>query len=377
MKHKTPKQTDAFAQLRTKIFWSTIGLVAAAVCGIYLLYTLLLKGNFANWIVTAYQKIFQLDYYAARTLYQWSFRNYIELVFMGGVALIFLAAFRIYLRWFTKYFAQINNAIDSLVSERTAEVSLSPELSAIEKKINTVKHTLEKQRLDARIAEQRKNDLIVYLAHDLKTPLASVIGYLNLLHDEQQISDGLREKYLGVSLEKAERLEDLINEFFEIAKYSLSEITLQYGTINVTRLLEMLLFEFKPMLREKNLSCELEGEKDICIRCDADKMQRVFDNLLRNAVLYSFAGTQITIAVSRQEEEIAVSFTNYGEEIPEEKLERIFEQFYRLDAARSTSSGGAGLGLAIARRIVTLHGGTITAQSADGRVTFVVTLPVS
>ncbi len=377
MKHKTPKQTDAFAQLRTKIFWSTIGLVAAAVCGIYLLYTLLLKGNFANWIVTAYQKIFQLDYYAARTLYQWSFRNYIELVFMGGVALIFLAAFRIYLRWFTKYFAQINNAIDSLVSERTAEVSLSPELSAIEKKINTVKHTLEKQRLDARIAEQRKNDLIVYLAHDLKTPLASVIGYLNLLHDEQQISDGLREKYLGVSLEKAERLEDLINEFFEIAKYSLSEITLQYGTINVTRLLEMLLFEFKPMLREKNLSCELEREKDICIRCDADKMQRVFDNLLRNAVLYSFAGTQITIAVSRQEEEIAVSFTNYGEEIPEEKLERIFEQFYRLDAARSTSSGGAGLGLAIARRIVTLHGGTITAQSADGRVTFVVTLPVS
>lgn len=377
MKHKTPKQTDAFAQLRTKIFWSTIGLVAAAVCGIYLLYTLLLKGNFANWIVTAYQKIFQLDYYAARTLYQWSFRNYIELVFMGGVALIFLAAFRIYLRWFTKYFAQINNAIDSLVSERVAEVSLSPELSAIEKKINTVKHTLEKQRLDARIAEQRKNDLIVYLAHDLKTPLASVIGYLNLLHDEQQISDGLREKYLSVSLEKAERLEDLINEFFEIAKYSLSEITLQYGTINVTRLLEMLLFEFKPMLREKNLSCELEGEKDICIRCDADKMQRVFDNLLRNAVLYSFAGTQITVAVSRQEEEIAVSFTNYGEEIPKEKLERIFEQFYRLDAARSTSSGGAGLGLAIARRIVTLHGGTITAQSADGRVTFVVTLPVS
>ncbi len=377
MKHKTPKQTDAFAQLRTKIFWSTIGLVAAAVCGIYLLYTLLLKGNFANWIVTAYQKIFQLDYYAARTLYQWSFRNYIELVFMVGVALIFLAAFRIYLRWFTKYFAQINNAIDSLVSERAAEVSLSPELSAIEKKINTVKHTLEKQRLDARIAEQRKNDLIVYLAHDLKTPLASVIGYLNLLHDEQQISDGLREKYLSVSLEKAERLEDLINEFFEIAKYSLSEITLRYGTINVTRLLEMLLFEFKPMLREKNLSCELEGEKDICIRCDADKMQRVFDNLLRNAVLYSFAGTQITVAVSRQEEEIAVSFTNYGEEIPKEKLERIFEQFYRLDAARSTSSGGAGLGLAIARRIVTLHGGTITAQSADGRVTFVVTLPVS
>lgn len=377
MKHKTPKQTDAFAQLRTKIFWSTIGLVAAAVCGIYLLYTLLLKGNFANWIVTAYQKIFQLDYYAARTLYQWSFRNYIELVFMVGVALIFLAAFRIYLRWFTKYFAQINNAIDSLVSERAAEVSLSPELSAIEKKINTVKHTLEKQRLDARIAEQRKNDLIVYLAHDLKTPLASVIGYLNLLHDEQQISDGLREKYLSVSLEKAERLEDLINEFFEIAKYSLSEITLRYGTINVTRLLEMLLFEFKPMLREKNLSCELEGEKDLCIRCDADKMQRVFDNLLRNAVLYSFAGTQITVAVSRQEEEIAVSFTNYGEEIPKEKLERIFEQFYRLDAARSTSSGGAGLGLAIARRIVTLHGGTITAQSADGRVTFVVTLPVS
>lgn len=371
------KKTDAFAQFKAKLFWRTVGLIAAAMAGVHLLYMLFLKGHFADWIVAVYQRLFQMDYETARNLYQWSFRNYMELWFLIGVVLIFIAAFRIYLNGFTKYFMEIDRGMDNLVNERAAEVSLSPELAMIEKKINTIKHTLEKQRLDAQLAEQRKNDLIVYLAHDLKTPLASVIGYLNLLRDERQISDELREKYLGVSLEKAERLEDLINEFFEIAKYSLSEITLQYSTVSLTRLLEMLLFEFEPMLQENNLRCKLEIAEELSIRCDADKLQRVFDNLLRNAVLYSYAGTQITIAVTRQDEQAIILFANHGDTIAQDKLERIFEQFYRLDAARGTHGGGAGLGLAIARRIVLLHGGTITAKSADEKIEITVTLPVS
>ena len=112
----------------------------------------------------------------------------------------------------------------------------------MERKLNTIKHMIEQQKNDMLAAEQRKNDLIMYLAHDLKTPLASVIGYLNLLRDEGQIADTLREKYLSISLDKAERLEDLINEFFEISKYNLTTISLQYSTINLKRLLEMLLY---------------------------------------------------------------------------------------------------------------------------------------
>ena len=131
------------------------------------------------------------------------------------------------------------------------------------------------------------------------------------------------------------------------------------------------------MLNEKNLKCNFHVPENIIMRCDADRMQRIFDNLLRNAVIYSFNGTDINITVTRQEENVMISFTNHGDTIPAEKLERIFEQFYRLDASRSTSSGGAGLGLAIAKQIVELHHGTIQARSQDEVIEFEVVLPVS
>jgi len=177
-------------------------------------------------------------------------------------------------------------------------------------------------------------------------------------------------------MDKAERLEDLINEFFEISKFNLSNITLQYSRISLTRLIEMLLYEFQPMLHEKNLNCNLVVPEDIMLRCDADKIQRVFDNLLKNAVIYSYEGTEIDIAVTRQGEKAEIIFTNHGDTIPKEKLERIFEQFYRLDVSRSTSIGGAGLGLAIAKQIVELHKGTVTAASENETATFKVILPV-
>jgi len=298
-----------------------------------------------------------------------------EIFLFIGIILVFFFIFYFYLRWFTKYFGEINHGIDALIEEGAEEVSLPAELRAIEKKINTIKHTLEKRKLDAQLAEQRKNDLVVYLAHDLKTPLTSVIGYLTLLRDERQISEELREKYISISLDKAERLEDLINEFFEITRFNLSDIILQYSRVNLTRLLEQLAFEFKPMLLEKNLTCNLEAEPDIIIRCDAGKMQRVFDNLLRNGVYYSFFDSAIDITVVQGDGEIIIRFVNYGNDIPKEKQERIFEQFFRLDTARGSNSGGSGLGLAIAKEIVELHQGTITVQSEDERIEFTVTIP--
>lgn len=296
---------------------------------------------------------------------------------MLAVLAVFLIVLRIYLKSFTKYFNEINRGIDALIDENAGSVTLSPELVATEKKINYIKHTLEQRTLAAQAAEQRKNDLVVYLAHDLKTPLTSVIGYLTLLRDENRISEDLREKYLSISLEKAEHLEDLINEFFEITRFNFSNITLEYSRVNLTRLLEQLTYEFKPMFLEKNLKCVLETAQDTMIRCDVNKMQRVFDNLLKNAVNYSFDGTSIHIIATQEENTLRIKFTNSGNTISKEKLERIFEQFYRLDTARSSKSGGAGLGLAIAKEIVELHNGSITAESENETVSFQVVLPVS
>ena len=351
------------------IMLSAIGLIFA-------LYIFVLHGNFANFWVSLFIVMFDMDYYQALDLYQYTFRNNMEMIFLLTIVMTFFIIFRIYLNRFTRYFIELNDGMDSLINENTSEISLSPELLPMERKLNTIKHEIEKQKVNMQTEEQRKNDLIMYLAHDLKTPLASVIGYLNLLHDEKLISDELREKYIAISLDKAEHLEELINEFFEIARFNLSDIILQYSRINLSRLLEQLVFEFNPMFLEKNLRCKTDIPEDVMLKCDADKIQRAFDNLLRNAVIYSFNNSVIAITANCQEHDVIIRFVNHGNTIPAEKLERIFEQFYRLDTARSTESGGAGLGLAIAKEIIELHKGTIAAKSGEEIIEFIVTLPV-
>ena len=374
MKNRANKE---FRQFRVKILFLTVTLLLIAVVFIYAIYSFVLHGNFANWTVALFQRIFLMDYEAAYKFYQQTFRNHMDFFILLSIVAVFALTFHVYLGWFTGYFAQINRGMDALIQEKAMEISLPGELYSIERKMNAAKHTIERQKQDMRIAEQRKNDLVMYLAHDLKTPLASVISYLSLLRDQGQIPEELREKYLSISLDKAQHLEELINEFFEIAKFSLSDVTLQYSRINLTRLLEQLIYEFRPMLDDKKLECRLCMDEEVMLKCDAGKIQRVFENLLRNAVTYSYQGTEIHILADCHEDSLVIRLENHGSTIPEEKLERIFEQFYRLDGGRSTAgAGGAGLGLAIARQIVTLHGGTITAKSEDERTSFLITLPV-
>lgn len=275
------------------------------------------------------------------------------------------------------YLDEVIDAAESLAEPTSEPIALSAVMMHTENQLNRAREKALNNARIAKEAEQRKNDLVVYLAHDLKTPLTSVIGYLTLLRDENQISEELRKKYLGISLDKAEHLEDLINEFFEITRFNLSDITLEYSRVNLTRMLQQLTYEFRPMLLEKNLECRLEIPPDMMIKFDVNKMQRVFDNLLRNAVNYSFDNSIIHIAAKQVDGNLSISFANGGDTIPPEKLERIFQQFYRLDTARSSRSGGAGLGLSIAKEIVELHGGTLQAASENDIIEFTITLPIS
>ncbi len=266
---------------------------------------------------------------------------------------------------------------DSILLEKDIAEAFPEEYDEIASQIAQIKTQMQIHEQMLREETTRKNDLILYLAHDLKTPLASVIGYLNLLRDERNISEDLQERYLSISLSKAERLEDLINEFFDIARFNLTDISLQYGKINLTRLLEQLVYEFRPIFLEKHLTCHLQAPEDLMLRCDANKIQRAFDNLLRNAAIYSDPDTEVEIIVDPEPKNVVIQFRNHGDPISKENLERIFEQFYRLDMSRSTSSGGAGLGLAIAKKLIVLHQGTITAHCEEDLITFTVTLPLS
>lgn len=268
------------------------------------------------------------------------------------------------------------DSIDTVFKKGEAMVKLPAEFLDTENKLNAIRNENIRNEQLAKEAEQRKNDLVVYLAHDLKTPLTSVIGYLTLLRDEPQISGELRAKYLEIALGKAQRLEDLINEFFDITRFNLQNIHLEKSEIPLDVMLQQLADEFYPTLSSQNLCCEVTAQPGVIVLADPDKLARVFDNLLRNAAAYSSPETTIRVGMRRIEGGRAVVvFENRGQVIPPHKLNTIFEKFYRLDSARSSRTGGAGLGLAIAKEIVELHGGEIRVTSDEEATRFFVILP--
>ncbi len=275
-----------------------------------------------------------------------------------------------------KYIDEIVAAAKQLTSPVEQEISLRGTLYEIEQELNLSRERALRNSELAKEAEKRKNDLIMYLAHDLKTPLTAVIGYLTLLRDEPELSPKLKAKYTGIALDKALRLEDLINEFFEITRFNLTNITLELQSINLSCMLEQICDEFTPIMAQKGLTWERSIPKDIRLLCDPDKLERVFDNLIRNSINYSYENAPISLMLQQNEDRIIVTVENRGKTIPKEKLQRIFEQFYRLDSSRNSETGGAGLGLAIAKEIVKLHNGEISAESEGERVTFKIQLAV-
>ena len=222
---------------------------------------------------------------------------------------------------------------------------------------------------------QRKSDLITYLAHDLKTPLASVIAYLNLLEESPELAPEARAKYVGIALDKAYRLEGLIGELFEIIRFNLQTMTLNEERIKLKFMLEQLADEFYPILLPQGKRIRVSCEEGLILRGDSDKLARVFNNILKNAAAYSYENTEISVSARQNPDGTEIRFENRGDPIPKQKQEVIFEKFYRLDASRATKTGGAGLGLAIAKEIVEAHGGSVSVKSDAAATVFAVSIP--
>lgn len=379
MKRKQDKITGDFQQLKYKIFFNSLFMLFLAFLILMFIYNFVFSGRFANWTVAFLQRFLYFgqpeSYDMALNFYRHNIRTRVEWFFLLAFCLVFALVLRIYLNNFTKYFNSINQGIDALITEGTEEILLSPELSATEKKLNFIRHTLRQRKTEADLAEQRKNDLIVYLAHDLKTPLTSIIGYLSLLLENPELPAEARNKYLNTALDKSVRLEELINEFFDITRFNLTAIALEPENTNLSRMLDQTVSEFYPILMEKNLTWNTDIAPDVWILCDRDKLARVFDNLIRNAVAYSYENSEITLSMAPQKNNVEIVLKNRGKTIPPQKLAHIFEQFYRADPSRSSSTGGFGLGLAIAKEIVELHGGMVRAFSGDESIVFILTLP--
>lgn len=360
----------------------------------------LLKKNLINFIikVVIWTLIFPMSTYvlltfAVKFTYQWLY-NISPFLYRRLSSLFYLlfrkeSVFIVLIIWLLgiilflyqllkKVFSYIDSLkeVSNLLLDKDVEyIELPDDLKDIERQINYLKRESIKNERLAIEQEQRKNDLIVYLAHDLKTPLTSTIGYLSLLDEVKDMPKKQREKYISVALNKSYHLEELINELFDIARFNSETIILEKEEVNLNLMLEQIIDDFYPVLKENNKEIKLNIKDKITINADPDKLARVFSNLIKNTIYYS-TDSIINIDIIKYPEYVSIVTTNKGKKIPENKLNKLFEKFYRVDSSRQSTSGGSGLGLAIAKEIIELHGGEIKATSDDEYTKFYVALPI-
>lgn len=274
-----------------------------------------------------------------------------------------------------KYMDKVFTSINSIMENPNNEIKLKGNLELLEVELNKVRLSVLDSANKARDEENKRNDLIMYMAHDLKTPLTSVIGYLTLLNDEKKISKEMQRRYINIALEKALRVEDLTNQFFEITRYNLTELQINKKAIDLSLLLNQLVDECYPMLQDKNLELEVVTHEKIFYEGDGDLLARAFGNLIKNAINYSNDKTKIEINIKDNNDNIELIFKNEGDKIPDYKLEKLFEKFYRANSSRDSKTGGAGIGLSITKDIINLHNGDITVKNEGKYILFTIILP--
>ncbi len=367
------KREKPYQKLINKMFWQTLAMMLLAIVMV-LLVSSAGRGNVGNFITRLISETFWVDWSLAADLYWGYVRRNLDYILIAIMVVLFLVFFRLLLSWFTKYFDQIIAGVNQLTGSRKEKISMLPELEFMADKLNQVQDELERSLAAEREAEKRKNDLIVYLAHDIKTPLTSVVGYLDLLDGNADISAEERNKYIHIAREKSYRLEKLINEFFEIARYNLATVPLHKEEIDLCYMFVQITDEVYPLLTANNKMVSLHLDDELRIYADAEKLARLFNNLLKNAITYSEADSSIVILGHKHKDNIVLRFINAGT-IPADKLPFVFDKFYRVDEARQTMTGGAGLGLAIAKDIVSLHNGSIQVACQEGKTIFTVILP--
>lgn len=277
-----------------------------------------------------------------------------------------------------KYISKISAAIQNISEgdlNTTVEIIGDDEFSTMAANLNKMVEDIRELMDKERESERTKNELITNVAHDLRTPLTSIIGYLELLSGNAPIPEEMKKKYINITYIKAKRLEKLIEDLFGFTKLTYGKITMKVAPVDIVKLLSQLLEEFYPNFTEKNLAYELQSNVPAkVIMADGNLLARLFDNLINNAIKYGAEGKRILVKVNATNTVVTISVTNYGYVIPKDELPLIFDKFYRVEQSRSTNTGGTGLGLAIAKNIVDMHGGLITVTSDLSGTVFTVKL---
>lgn len=279
-----------------------------------------------------------------------------------------------------RYISRISSAMREIAEgdlNITLDVEGDDEFADMAENLNNMVEELRQLMDKERESERTKNELITNVAHDLRTPLTSIIGYLELLSGPVKLNEEMQKKYLDITYKKSKRLQKLIEDLFGFTKLNYGKISMKVSKVDIVKLLSQMLEEFYPNFMEKNLAYELQSNVTAkVITADGNLLARLFDNLINNAIKYGSEGKKIIVKVDATDTVVTVSVTNFGYVIPKEELPLLFEKFYRVEQSRSANTGGTGLGLAIAKNIVDMHGGTIGVTSDLNGTVFTVKLKV-
>ena len=279
-----------------------------------------------------------------------------------------------------RYISRISAAMHEIAEgdlNITLDVEGDDEFADMAENLNNMVEELRQLMDKERESERTKNELITNVAHDLRTPLTSIIGYLELLSGPVKLNEEMQKKYLDITYKKSKRLQKLIEDLFGFTKLNYGKISMKVSKVDIVKLLSQTLEEFYPNFMEKNLAYELQSNVTAkVITADGNLLARLFDNLINNAIKYGAEGKKVIVKVDATDTIVTVSVTNFGYVIPKDELPLLFEKFYRVEQSRSTNTGGTGLGLAIAKNIVDMHGGTIGVTSDLNGTVFTVKLKV-
>ncbi len=291
--------------------------------------------------------------------------------------ILFITYFLLLTRKFVIYIKEISEGISEISLgnlDHKIAIRNEDEFALIADRLNQMADDIKKIMENERRSEYAKNELITSVAHDLRTPLTSIIGYLDLV-SVKELDRDTRKKYVEIAYSKSKRLEKLIEDLFTYTKFNFGEVKPSYTEVDLVKLINQLLDEFYPSFAENRQRYEFRtSHSSAIINADGDLLARAFANLISNAIKYGGEGGDILLDLNKKESSVIVTITNFGEIIPKKDLEMIFQRFYRVESSRSSETGGSGLGLAIAHSVIEMHGGTIRAESEVTGTVFSVAL---
>ena len=292
----------------------------------------------------------------------------------------FIIYFLLFIKRIVKDMTYISDRIIDIADGKSDEkiiIERQDEIGEIAGRINEMTEQINQLITSERDALQSNKDLIACVAHDLRTPITSVKGYLDLALDTKHYDLEQRQKYVRIAQTKANRLEYLIHDLFYYTKLTSGEITLHRSKIDLVQLVEQMVEEFYPLFQEEELECTTKYNISYLeMNMDGELIARAVQNLLSNAIKYGKDGKHVYVELECLEQEVQIRVTNYGLVIPKESIKHLFDKFYRVERSRNVKTGGTGLGLNIAQEIVHLHGGRIQVTSGASGTCFTIALPL-